>query len=225
MCFRFPAQARHPCGEKCALCLAEYLRQAGNSAELADVRISSSERQADHLKYRLAAAGTNATELADALAAYADQGHHPSVVTGTSATQARPRLAFIFSGQGSQWLGMGRGLMECEEVFRDVMEQCDALLQAHTGWSLIKEVMADLANSRIDETEIAQPAIFAVQVALAALWRSWGVVPDAVAAHSVGEVAAAHVAGALSLPEAIKLIAIRARLMQTATGMGGGSAG
>ena len=88
---------------------------------------------------------------------------------------------------------MGRELLEQEPVFRATLEQCDTLLRRHARWSLLRELAADESQSRLDQTEIAQPAIFALQVGLAALWRSWGIVPDAVVGHSVGEVAAAHV--------------------------------
>ena len=84
----------------------------------------------------------------------------------------------------------------------------------------MEELAADESQSRLDETEFAQPAIFALQVALAALWRSWGIVPDAVVGHSVGEVAAAHVSGALSLEDAVAVIYHRGRLMERGTGKG-----
>ena len=97
---------------------------------------------------------------------------------------------------------MGRELLENEPVFRQTIERCDALLRQHADWSLLAELTADEASSRLQETAIAQPALFALQVALAALWKSWGVEPEAVVGHSVGEVAAAHIAGALRLEDA-----------------------
>ncbi len=115
---------------------------------------------------------------------------------------------------------MGRELLEQEPVFRATLEECDALLRRHASWSLLRELAADESQSRLDQTEIAQPAIFALQVGLAALWRSWGIVPDAVVGHSVGEVAAAHVSGALNLEDALTVIYHRGRLMERATGKG-----
>ena len=101
-----------------------------------------------------------------------------------------------------------------------IIEQCDQFLRKYSTWSLLEELTANESQSRLDQTEIAQPAIFALQVGVAALWRSWGIVPDAVMGHSVGEVAAAHVAGALDLKQAIRLIFHRGRLLQRATGRG-----
>ena len=98
---------------------------------------------------------------------------------------------------------MGRQLLSQEPVFATMMGRCDEILQRELGWSLLKELTADESDSRMEETSIAQPAIFAVQVSLAELWRSWGVRPTSVVGHSVGEVAAAYTAGALDLEDAV----------------------
>src|SRR6185436_18748634 len=119
-----------------------------------------------------------------------------------------------------QWWAMGRELLEGEPVFRAKIEECDALLREFGDWSLIEEMKRDEADSRMDETAIAQPAIFALQVALAALWQSWGIRPAAVVGHSVGEVAAAHVAGALDRREAARVIFERGRSMGLASNRG-----
>ena len=93
-------------------------------------------------------------------------------------------------------------------------------LRPLSGWSLLEELAVPPDRSRLDETEVAQPASFALQLALAALWKSWGVVPDAVVGHSVGEIAALCVAGALDLPEAVRIVWHRGHIMQRATGLG-----
>lgn len=124
-----------------------------------------------------------------------------------------PRIGFIMSGQGPQWWGMGRELMRNEPVFRRTMEACAAAMQPFARFSLLEELARDEASSKLQQTEIAQPAIFAMQVALAELWKSVGLVPAAIAGHSVGEIAAACVAGILSLEEAARVIVLRARLM------------
>ncbi len=131
------------------------------------------------------------------------------------------KLAFVFSGHGSQWVGMGQSLLEREPVYHDVLTQCDAALKSVSGWSVLEELKASGDRSRLEETEVFQPVLFAMQVALAALWQSWGIVPEAVLGHSVGEIAAAHVAGIIGLEDAAKIVVHRGRCMQAANGQGG----
>ena len=116
---------------------------------------------------------------------------------------------------------MGRSLLEQEPVFRQVVERCDRAMRPYGDWSLLGELtVTDAAKSRLNEVDIVQPALFAIQVALAALWRSWGIEPQAVVGHSMGEVAAACVAGALSLEDAARVICHRSRLVTRAIGQG-----
>ena len=178
-----------------------------------------------HHNYRLAIVGASNHEMARhaSVARHLDAFLAGESRLGMSSGRALSRdfkLVFVFSGMGQQWWAMGRELLHEEPVFREVIEQCDALLRPYTGWSLKEELLADEAKSRITETAIAQPALFALQVALAALWRSWGVQPDAIVGHSVGEVAAAHVAGVLSLEDAIQVIFHRSRLQAKTAGQG-----
>jgi acyl transferase domain-containing protein/NADPH:quinone reductase-like Zn-dependent oxidoreductase len=133
---------------------------------------------------------------------------------------AAPRVGFVFSGQGPQWFAMGRELLKTETLFREVIASCDELLRPLASWSLLDELNLPEEKSRLAETEFAQPALFAIEVGLAALWKSWGISPDCVIGHSVGEIAALHVAGALDLPEAMRVVFHRARIMQRATGNG-----
>ncbi|HEX6038731.1 non-ribosomal peptide synthetase [Longimicrobium sp.] len=123
-------------------------------------------------------------------------------------------------GQGGQWPGMGRALLAEEPVFRAAVEAVDARVRAEAGGSVLDALAADEDSSTLADTRTAQPAIFALQVGLAALWSAWGVRPAAVAGHSVGEVAAAFLAGALSLDDAVRVVVHRGRLMQAATGRG-----
>ena len=127
---------------------------------------------------------------------------------------------FVFSGQGPQWWGMGRELFAQEAVFRSVIEKCDALFREAGKWSLIEELHRDESSSRMSVTAIAQPAIFALQMGLVALWESWGIRPAAIVGHSVGEAAAACTAGILSLKEAARVIMERGRCMELAGGTG-----
>ena len=131
-----------------------------------------------------------------------------------AAPEHPPRVAFVMSGQGPQWWGMGRELMQHEPVFRKTIERCDAAMRPWARFSLLEELGRTEETSQMHRTEIAQPAIFAMQVALAELWKSWGVQPAAIVGHSVGEIAAACVAGVFSLEEAARVIVLRARFME-----------
>ena len=173
-----------------------------------------------HLEHRLACSVHSLEELADQLTEFLQGESHPNLPGGIKALDHQPKLAFVFSGQGSHWFGMGCELLEKEPLFRAVLEQCDRLLSDYVDWSLLETLKAGETESRLNETDIAQPAVLAVQVALAALWRSWGIVPDIIVGQSLGEVAAAHVAGALSLEDAIQVVFHRSRLMKRAAGQG-----
>ncbi|MBZ0275656.1 MAG: type I polyketide synthase, partial [Anaerolineae bacterium] len=173
-----------------------------------------------HFDYRLAVTGASPQDLSDALDAFARGAGSDMVQAGYKALGEIHKAAFVFSGQGPQWWAMGRELLETEPVFRQQIEACDKLLRQYADWSLLEELTRAETESRLDQTAIAQPAIFALQIGLAALWASWGIRPDAVVGHSVGEIAAAHIAGVLSLEDAIRVVYHRARLMQGATGQG-----
>ncbi|MCP3097313.1 SDR family NAD(P)-dependent oxidoreductase [Myxococcus sp. K15C18031901] len=189
-----------------------------SSAEPEDLAYSAALRRNLH-EHRLAVAGRTAQEWREQLQAFVE-GASPPYLTSAVADSRREKVVFVFGGQGTQWSGMGRDLLARSEPFAATLREVDRLLAPHTGTSLLEALEAEGARSRLDETEVAQPAIFAIQVALAAVWRSLGVVPSAVVGHSVGEIAAAHVAGALSLSEAVRLVAHRSRIMQKATGLG-----
>ena len=145
-----------------------------------------------------------------------------------SASTARPdriqqlptQPVFVFSGMGQQWWAMGRELLAEEPVFRRAVDEVCELFAAHSGWSLMEKLTADEAHSQLRETRYGQPAIFALQVGLAALWRSWGVEPAAVLGHSAGEMAATYVSGALSLEDAVRVTFHRSRLQYRAAGQG-----
>jgi len=130
----------------------------------------------------------------------------------------RSRPVFVFSGQGSQWAGMGRALLERSTVFEMVIGACDAQVRRRLGWSLLDAVTA--REAPLGDIEVSCPAIVAMEIALAALWRSWGVEPVAVVGHSIGEVAAAHVAGVLSLEDAMRVICEQGRAMGRLRGQG-----
>lgn len=199
---------------------ADWLAALPGDDGLGDVVYTAAVRRGHH-SHRLATAGSTARELADNLVAFLDGGPVAGrSAQGTLSTAGPPKLVMVFSGQGSQWAGMGRQLLGEEPVFRAKVDECDALLAPLLGWSVRAELTAAAESSRLAETEVAQPALFTLQVALAALLESWGVVPDAVIGHSIGEVAAAHVCGALPLAEAARLVSLRGKIMQRATGLG-----
>lgn len=188
-------------------------------ASLADVCHAAGLRRSHH-EHRLALVGNSQADMIEGLGAFGRGETRANAVAGQQLPAARRGLIFVFSGQGAQLLGMGRELLATESVFRAKVAECDALLRPLTGWSLLDELTAGPDNSRLEENEMAQPALFAVQVGLAALLRAWGIAPDAVIGHSVGEVAAAHVAGILSLTDAARVIYHRGRVIQKATGSG-----
>lgn len=199
----------------------EFLHQGpGRDVTLADVCATTALRRSHH-DHRLAIVAADRDELLDKLQAYADDEPRPGVVSGRFVEGSQtPKVAFVCSGQGPQWWAMGRQLIETEPVFRKVIEDCDAIVRKLGTWSLIEELSRDENASRMHETSISQPAIFAIQVALARLWESWGIKPDAIVGHSVGEVAAAHLAGALGFEDAVRTIYHRGRCMDFANAQG-----
>jgi acyl transferase domain-containing protein/acyl-CoA synthetase (AMP-forming)/AMP-acid ligase II/acyl carrier protein len=180
----------------------------------------SMARRRSHHDYRLTLVAHSRSEAIECLDAYLQGQARLEVSSGRRVPNRRPQVVFVFSGQGPQWFGMGRQLLAREPVFRAALEQCDKHLGQIVNWSLLDELTADEAHSRLEQTEVAQPVLFAIQVGLASLWKAWGVTPDGVIGHSLGEVAAAHVAGALTLADATTIIAHRGHLMQRATGHG-----
>jgi cytochrome P450 len=130
------------------------------------------------------------------------------------------KLVFVFPGQGSQWPGMARALLATAPVFRDQVEACARALARHVEWSLLEVLRGEPGAPALDRVDVVQPALFAVMVGLAALWRAMGIEPDAVVGHSQGEVAAACVAGALSLEDAAAVVALRSRAATRLAGHG-----
>ena len=149
----------------------------------------------------------------------ADEEAHPCIARGQAGSYTEPKVTFVFPGQGGQWLGMGRQLLATEPVFAEALAACDSAIREHGGFSVITQLHADGPESRIEEIQIVQPAIFAIQVALAALWMSWGVRPAAVAGHSMGEVVAA-LWRAPYVSDAARVICLRSALMRRLSGAG-----
>lgn len=187
---------------------------------LADICYTASTKRS-HLEHRLACVVRSREELIEYLDTFLEGGSRAGLASGLKPfNQQRSKLAFIFSGQGSHWLSMGTALMKQDRTFRATLQQCDRLLQKLVDWSLLEILADETVESRLNETDVAQPAIFAIQVALAALWHSWGITPDVIVGQSLGEVAAAHVSGALSLEDALRVVVHRSRLMKQVVGKG-----
>ncbi|MEM9458552.1 MAG: SDR family NAD(P)-dependent oxidoreductase, partial [Myxococcota bacterium] len=184
---------------------------------LADITYTASVRRTHH-EQRLAIVGNSKDRIVEALDVFVQGKRSGPLWIGRA--MPRPKVVFVFPGQGSQWARMGAGLLETSPVYRRALEDCAVALSPHVSFSVLEELSRPEGHARLDQTEVAQCALFAVQVALASLLRSLGVVPQQVVGHSVGEIAAAHVAGILELGEAARLVALRARVMQRATGRG-----
>jgi myxalamid-type polyketide synthase MxaD len=193
--------------------LAQWLAEG---TDLADICRSAARRRT-HFNHRLAAVCRTKEELATLLDAHLAGEEHPLLATGRRLAGQAEGAVFIYSGQGAQWAGMGLQLYRQEPVFRRALDECAAYLQPHLPQPLLTLLESE---DELHQTVHAQPALFAVQVALTALWQSWGIRPAAVAGHSLGEVTAAYVAGALSLADAARVVVERSRLMQTLTGRG-----
>ncbi|MET8689244.1 type I polyketide synthase [Streptomyces sp. NPDC004732] len=168
--------------------------------------------------HRAAVTGTTRDELLASLGGLADGMPAPGVASGRAR---RTRTVFVFPGQGSQWTGMARELLDTSPVFADRIAECERALAPHTDWSLRAVLRAEPGAPPVDRVDVVQPVLFAVMVALAEVWRAYGVTPDAVVGHSQGEIAAACVTGALTLDDAAMVVALRSRELTRLAGRGG----
>jgi acyl transferase domain-containing protein len=171
------------------------------------------------LPYRAVLLAADRAELVDGLDALATGADHPALHTGTAARDTTP--VFLFPGQGAQWAGMATELLAQNPVFAAALHECAEALRPYTGWSVVDVLTGADGAPGLDGTDVVQPVLFAVNVALAALWRAAGVEPAAVVGHSQGEIAGAYVAGALPLAEAAKIIATRSGTLGRLDGTGG----
>jgi amino acid adenylation domain-containing protein len=192
--------------------LAARLEENG-SLDIADVAFTlQNGRRA--FAHRRAVICRGTAEAIEALSG----GRPNGMWTGVSAPEA-PRVAFMFPGQGAQYAGMGRELYEGEPVFRDEVDRCAALLEPHLGFDVrtildATDATAGDGQEKLEQTAVAQPALFVVECAIARMWQSWGVQPAAMIGHSIGEYVAACLAGVFSLEDALQVVAARGRLMQ-----------
>ncbi|MBQ1076232.1 amino acid adenylation domain-containing protein [Micromonospora sp. C31] len=199
---------------------ADWLDRA-DLPPLTEVAATAALRRS-HFTHRAAVVGADKEELVRGLRAVAAGGTDPAVVTGTA--RDRGRTVFVFPGQGAQWRSMGRALLTGSPVFARAVDECDRALRPWTGWS-VRDLLAEApgaADIPFDRIDVVQPALFTMMIGLAAQWRALGVTPDAVVGSSQGEVAAAVVAGALSLDDGARLMVARSRgLLRECSGRGG----
>ncbi|WP_343123335.1 sulfolipid-1 biosynthesis phthioceranic/hydroxyphthioceranic acid synthase [Actinopolyspora erythraea] len=195
--------------------IADWLENEGRHAALADVA-STLDCHREHRKHRLAVVAGTHEELTTRLRCAQADADDPAVVRGAAVGDGQEPV-WLFSGQGSQWSGMGRELLACDEAFAAVVEELEPLIAAESGFSV-----TDALRGMRDPVGVAQiqPTLFAMQVGLAAAWRARGVRPGAVIGHSMGEAAAAVVAGALSVADGARVVCRRAALMSRVAGRG-----
>ncbi|HVU69240.1 MAG TPA: type I polyketide synthase [Ktedonobacteraceae bacterium] len=192
---------------------------ASTPEPLADIVYSAALRRTHH-DHRLGIVAHSKHEMVAQLEAFLANKGLASTPAGRVPQNGQPRLAFVCSGMGPQWWAMGRELLEKEPVFRASIERVDAEFQRYASWSLMDALTASEEESLMGEAEVAQPANFALQVALADLLASWGIRPEAFIGHSAGEIAAHYLAGALSFEDAVCVIYHRSRLQQRTSGQG-----
>lgn len=203
-----------------ALAARHAERLAAADAPAAADMCFSAATERDTFAHRLVAVAADAEGLRQALCAAVDGQPSPALRQGVVGSGAAAGAVFVFSGQGPQWWAMGRELLTHEPVFANAVAEVDEAMRAHAPWRLLDELQAAESRSRLHETELAQPALFALQTGLQRLWSAWGVAPVGVVGHSAGEIAAACCAGVLDLPTAARLAVVRGRIMQAATGRG-----
>ncbi|MFE2105353.1 acyltransferase domain-containing protein [Kitasatospora sp. NPDC059463] len=199
--------------------LSDTCRELSNHVErdpglrVRDLAYTLAARRSHH-GHRVALFARDRQDVLDGLARVAAGQPHPDVVTGTVSGSADRRVALVFSGGGTQWVGMGRELLRSHAGFRGWMHACDAAVRAAGGPAVLDRLAAPAEEAGYEEMDVQQPVLFALQVSLAKVWLSLGIEPAAVVGHSLGEVAAACVAGALSLEDAARVVVTRSRLLQ-----------
>jgi acyl transferase domain-containing protein/acyl carrier protein len=197
----FTLSAKSPAALQALKAAYQKLESTVEKADWANISIASRLHRT-HFDYRDATLVTNHQDAIDFL-------------TATPPIKSiKPKIAFLFTGQGSQYSGMGKVLYETQPIFKQQVDRCADLFQPYLDIPLVTLLFDPVYADRLDQTQYTQPVMFTVEYALAKLWETWGIKPDVMLGHSLGEYVAAHLAGVFSLEDAIKLVGKRARLMQ-----------
>lgn len=210
---RSPEALRESAGQ-----MADFL-DAGDAPDGYDVAYTSAMRRARH-DHRLVARFENSHDLIEGLRAFSINEDIPQTITSDTAVENDTPMGLVFSGNGAQWLGMGVQLLDEDTAFREVVERVDVMIKKAEGWSVLDELRAAKEESRLDDTLVAQPLLFAMQAGLVASLKARGLTFGAVTGHSVGELAAAHAAGVITLEQGIHIIINRSFLQQHTKGLG-----
>ncbi|KAB8169629.1 type I polyketide synthase, partial [Streptomyces mimosae] len=197
---------------------ARLLTHLEHDPELTPAEAAAALAHRTHFDHRAGVITDVRDELVAALGALAEGQSHPALVTGSPTTPGR--TVFVYPGQGSQWPEMARELLATSPVFAQALRDCADALAPHTDWDLIDTLNQRPGAASLDRVDVVQPALWAMMIALTRLWQHHGIQPDAVVGHSQGEIAAAHIAGALTLEDSARIVALRSRAITTIAGHG-----
>jgi acyl transferase domain-containing protein/acyl carrier protein len=198
--------------------LAEHIVRGETRPRALDVGLSLARRP--RLEHRAVLLGGGSDELLEGLRTLAGGAGAPRLVRGADGVRGQRQVAFVFPGHGSQWAGMASELLDRSPLFAERIGACAEALAPHLEWSLMDVLRGTPGAPSLERVDVVQPVLFAMMVSLAALWRACGVHPDVILGHSQGEIAAAHVAGGLSLQDAARVVARRSRVLASLTGKG-----
>ncbi len=198
--------------------LVQFATRHAETLSAPDVDVEAYCRSAavhrSHHRYRAALSASNSSTLVESLRDFG------SNAANAEPSLERPKVLFVYTGMGPQWWAMGRQLYRSNSTFRSALEQCDNTFHQISGRSILAEMLATESESQMASTDVAQPANAALQIALTKLWQSWGLIPDAVLGHSVGELAAAYAARSLTLEQTLRVAHHRSRLQKRLSGRG-----
>ena len=211
-CYLLPLSAHNPAALQALATRYHDLLTTTPPEDLPDLCISAATRRAHHSQ-RLVAVG----ETVQALQLSLDKAVSGSA---SDAIHQPPRLVFVYAGQAIDWIGAGRELLTQSQIFAGTISLCEKYFAPQTGWSILAALRGEMPEAKLKETSVTQPVVFSLQVALTALWRSWGIEPQGVVGHSLGEITAAYCAGVISLEEATRIIVKRSQLMEGTKGQG-----